>query len=451
MNASLSQDCVPRNTMDQEKQTAEFWRSLVPTLHVLAPPPLPPPPPTTDATSQSLPEVGTDNSMKHRLREEGYFTTKLGIANDLPTLLANGISQLRAAGWPASFILMYDEAWVLSKSADHIMDTVAGNTNNGDMLAWDIDPNRDEAGFSPHRDRQPADISSSFHTNGMPKYSTAWIALTDATPENSCLYMIPKQFDPGYDHPGDVDNIDPLERCLPDKTCYQNIRALPIEHGHGIFFSHRILHWGSRGRKGYAVPRMALSVACSVDSFEPSYFADKEKQLPFPELNVRLGLICGQMICYHERFNFDTTEIRFFTTLWRKLSGNFSSFYQQKVLKDLIPAIEDAMLRGKAGKMGRGEVERMNGKMEAAKGGQKWEGREADGVDKVDEDEDDDMLDAALDAMLEGGNEMDFRDDFDDGGEGLVEAEIVVEVKSDGGEEEEEEPLAKRQKVDINK
>ena len=67
-------------------------------------------------------------------------------------------------------------------------------------------------------------------------------------------------FDPGY-HNGDLDDMDPLQRCLSNKTCYQNIRALPIVAGDGIFFSHRILHWGSRGRVGYTTPRMALSIA----------------------------------------------------------------------------------------------------------------------------------------------------------------------------------------------
>ena len=69
----------------------------------------------------------------------------------------------------------------------------------------------------------------------------------DATAENSCLYVIPKQYDPGYDEPGDLDHIDPLQRCLNSKESFQHIRAVPLTAGEIMIFSHRILHWGSIG------------------------------------------------------------------------------------------------------------------------------------------------------------------------------------------------------------
>ena len=359
---------------------------------------------------------------------------------------------LRRAGWPATFILMYDEAWQLADLANQKMRSLTSNINNGDMLAWDIDPNRDEAGFSPHRDRQPDDIPSSFHsTSGMPKYSTAWIALTDATPENSCLYVVPKMFDPGY-HNGDLDDMDPLQRCLPNKTCYQNIRALPIVAGDGIFFSHRILHWGSRGRVGYTTPRMALSIACSADSFEPCYFLHRDQQLPSPEYLVRLGLVCGQCICYHERFDFNGSEIKLFTSLWRNLSENFSEFYVKKVLKEMLPAIEEAMKRDEERKQERKQERKpmVGNKMvmksaavvavvAAAAATRVGAGDDEEDEENDEDDDEDDMLDEALDAMLEGGDSMDYHDDFDDCGEGVMVAAMDGEQEEEEEEEEEEE------------
>ena len=238
---------------------------------------------------------------------------------------------------------------------------------------------------------------------------------------------------------GDVDAMDPLQRCLPNKNGYQNIMALPVNAGSGVFFSHRILHWGSRGRKGYAIPRMALSIACSTEDFEPSYFANPTEQLPYPSLEVRLGLICGQCICYHERFSFNGKQMKLFTKLWRELKCHFSSFYQKKVLKEMVQAIEEALQRDEQG----GGVN--GGSNSAGKG-------EVDGnkiEENEDSDEDDDMLDAALDAMLEGGDDMDFRDDYDDVGEGF-------EVEKDAGKGEEDEevedpqpfaPSTKKQKL----
>jgi Phytanoyl-CoA dioxygenase (PhyH) len=67
------------------------------------------------------------------------------------------------------------------------------------MLAWYVDPRGHSAdGFAPHRDRQPDDAAASFRADGSAKLATAWVPLTDAAPENSCLYAIPRQHDPGY-------------------------------------------------------------------------------------------------------------------------------------------------------------------------------------------------------------------------------------------------------------
>ena len=46
------------------------------------------------------------------------------------------------------------------------------NVFNFDLLAWHIDAKENRAGFSPHRDRQPDDTSSSFHVDGKAKYAT---------------------------------------------------------------------------------------------------------------------------------------------------------------------------------------------------------------------------------------------------------------------------------------
>ena len=86
-----------------------------------------------------------------------------------------------------------------------------GNRNNMDFLAWYIDPGDGSAaspaaaGFAPHRDRQPRDIAASFKEGGEPKYLTCWLPFTDASPENSCLYVIPKSADPSY-----------MAGCAPD-------------------------------------------------------------------------------------------------------------------------------------------------------------------------------------------------------------------------------------------
>jgi hypothetical protein len=73
-----------------------------------------------------------------------------------------------------------------------------GNRVNMDALAWHVDARNGESGFSPHRDRQPEVSPSTFRSDGSAMYTTCWIALSDATPETGCLYVIPRNCDPGY-------------------------------------------------------------------------------------------------------------------------------------------------------------------------------------------------------------------------------------------------------------
>ena len=80
-------------------------------------------------------------------------------------------------------MLVYDQVWQLLDRLRPAVAAATGNQPNFDMLAFLVDPNRGDAGFSPHRDRQPDDAPGSFRADGSPKYATVWLALTKATPE----------------------------------------------------------------------------------------------------------------------------------------------------------------------------------------------------------------------------------------------------------------------------
>jgi hypothetical protein len=323
---------------------ADFWRAICPKLHI------------RDNNSAAPPFQLASNKitgLKQRISHDGYF--KLPPSKELDWSaniadVAQGIAQLVERGLPASFVFVFDEPWEILHAVSGLMSGLTGgNRIIGDVLAWyvkhiafvrlcvrslvctcrHVDPNKNKSGFPPHRDRQPADIKASFHkpeapgeTVGMPKYISCWIPLTDATPENSCLYVIPAACDPGY---LDGDNTekgeegpDLLRTALSSVNSYQNVRCLAEKAGGAVCFSHRIIHWGSTGRKdtpaeiadraavnrgtggGAAaaantaapantasapgpMPRISLTFACAADDFEQPYFDRKH----FPKvLNV---------------------------------------------------------------------------------------------------------------------------------------------------------------------
>merc|ERR1712224_1034072 len=171
-------------------------------------------------------------------------------------ILAEAIQVLERHGWPATFVAVYDETWQLAQDASQVMKNATGNDMSMDIVAFCVNLAHGAKGFSPHRDRQPEDwkprgipeaVEHTFKTDGMAKYVTIWIALTDANPDNSCLHFIPRSSDPGY-IAGDTEDGDPLARCFQEKEKYGDIRCVPVPAGGASFHTHRTIHWGSRGR-----------------------------------------------------------------------------------------------------------------------------------------------------------------------------------------------------------
>ena len=156
----------------------------------------------------------------------------------------------------------------------------------------------------------------SFRGDGTPKYATAWVALTDASPDNSCLYFIPKDADPGYSAGDDCAAVaslgggDALRACLPTPEAMQRIRAVPAAAGSAVLFGHRTFHWGSAGRRGCTAPRVAMSFGAACPSFEAPYLTGAQgtargvagANVPFPRLAARLALAAAQCIAYADRF-----------------------------------------------------------------------------------------------------------------------------------------------------
>ena len=282
---------------------------------------------------------------------------------------------LRDAGLDPTWVYMYDATWRVVERfrASLEADGFGGDTTlNFDVLAWFVDPATDEktSAFTPHRDRQPDDAPGSFHADGTAKYCTVWLPLTNATPRNSCLYCIPKGIDPGYTT-GDSDDLygpSPLEVALKDKAAYQSVRALPVEAGGAVCFTHRLLHWGSVGDGRKDGPRINLSFGFADPEFEPAYLINARCGT-IPTIAERAGLIAGQMISYHERFPPSAAELRVLKQIFDNVKSSFHDTYVKKVNFEFA----NATLKGV--------------------------------------DADDERVEDALDAMLD--NASDFEDDFE--------------------------------------
>ena len=283
-----------------------YWRALIPELHIH----------DADfqrtALSSSSGGLNITGQLVQRLRgkfiRDGYIQlSTLQGDQRLPWAASIGamgraVQILHDAGWPVAFLQLYDEAWLIAHQLRELLVlTTGGNLFLGDFAIFHIDPAEvGAAGWGPHRDRGADHASVAFRKDGTAMYHTAWVALTDATPANSCLMVISKAQDAGYSA-GDRGR-DPLASVNP-----QAIRAVPSVAGGLVAFTHRLLHWGSATDAPEPAatselppprPRVALSFAVADDGFEAPYF--DRSLLPFPAVGLRVALAAGNLLIYSQ-------------------------------------------------------------------------------------------------------------------------------------------------------
>jgi len=224
-----------------------------------------------------------------RLLREGYF--------QLPPLdwgldvgvLARGVSAVTAAGHLPVFAFMYDEVWVMYARLRALLTAVLTETYM--MLPafwmWHVDGKRERAGWTPHRDNAKNALLSDRSLRAL----TLWVPLTDATPVNGCMYVLPADRDPLYGNGEDaIGNVD-----------LQDVRALPSPAGGLLGWSQGIFHWGGRASANLVTPRISMAVEFQRGDEMPI----DEPLLPpeeIPSLELRLRLILRQVLQYQHMY-----------------------------------------------------------------------------------------------------------------------------------------------------
>lgn len=262
-----------------------FWRKLNPQLAI-----------TEAGDKQSL--TAFDIRYEHwpdylqQLREEGYLQWDKILPPDLVSLLSSTVMSLHRYGINPSFAFVYDIFWSVARRLRQVLAPVLGTGYRQlpDFWIWYIDPTRQDAGWRPHRDR--------IHCNpllddGMPKSLTVWTALTNATPLNGCIYLLPANLDTDYYNFADRDS----------DVNAQGIRALPVSAGSILMWNQRVIHWGGTASPRAREPRISFAIEFQRADERPYnepllYFPDE--LMPF---NLRLMLIAKQFLQYTHMYS----------------------------------------------------------------------------------------------------------------------------------------------------
>jgi hypothetical protein len=256
-------DATPRvDELFQKAIAAPYWAAFAPT------DPLPPESPLSDD------EVAS--AIEH-FRREGYFSTRPVIAAATSEMLRKVIEAVLAAGWPAVFSFAVEPVWAASHSRSlvRLLQGVLGSgyRQRHQIFAHWISPVAGAAGWAPHVDG-----------GGKTERASVWLPLSDATPANGCMMLIPKSR-----MPAEMLGMGwHARKSFTFAETYKLLhaaRAMPAVAGSLLGWDHDVLHWGSHCDGG-GNPRVALalefeSLSCKATRAEPLY--DPKAVPPFAE------------------------------------------------------------------------------------------------------------------------------------------------------------------------
>lgn len=267
-------------------RTPEFWRGLNPHLTVSASP---------LATARPHPAIVSDDaaaSAAVQLDRDGYLATSPVVTDARMAPIRQAMDTLAARGIPAGFVAVYDEYYALFEGLEPLFAPILGErylwVAHG-FWAFRVPPgdqaiNSLWAPASPHRDSLGPDPR--ILAGERPGIMTVWIALTDVTPADSCIYVVPAAADRAF---------RTAERDVhPGQFELQDIRAVPAQAGSVLAWSTHLAHWGSRGSAASTRTRMSATMyfqRADVPAFDASVF---DPSGPVP-LDDRLRWVIGAL------------------------------------------------------------------------------------------------------------------------------------------------------------
>ena len=224
----------------EQLEAEAFWRDLAPGLTIQ--------PGSAPAGPMLQPDAAGSAEMLEVFDREGYIRLPRTQEREQIARLANLVNGVRAASLPPVFAFVYEEMWRPFWRLGPVVDCLLRGPHAimPDLWAWHVDPAKGEAGWEPHRDRS----KFALYPDLRPKAVSMWIPLTDATPLNGCMYVVPKHLDQDY-----RENAPNSIRGSP-----ADVRAVPAAPGDTLIWTQTLIHWGGRTSVMASGPRLSMSV-----------------------------------------------------------------------------------------------------------------------------------------------------------------------------------------------
>lgn len=262
-------------------RSAEYWRSISPVIQVSANAPFPhlEVPQAAEATATRLFEA------------EGYFELPPLLPPDVLEGLNQVIDAVIAAGWPSIFALVDDRFWQCGRlpAVRRLLESRLGKGHQQIPHVWIhiVQAVDGASGWMPHFDGFASARVS------------VWLALTEATTDNGCIYLVPSSVLPDAFRIKDTFVDLPMPDVL---RAMHATRALPVKAGAALGWEFHVFHWGGRAVNPRS-QRRALSMEFLAAAEQPQL--DEQPLLdpdgPLPDLAFRLRAIGLALDTYYKR------------------------------------------------------------------------------------------------------------------------------------------------------
>jgi len=226
-----------------------------------------------------------------RLKIDGYLQLPPLLSPAEVEAMAAAVEAVTGACGSPVFALVYDAFWALPWRLSGALAAILGGAPQllPDCWVWKVNASPNDAGWSPHRDRDHGTIDD----DGTPQIISLWLPLTDATPENGCIYALPAFRDPHY-HTTNPEGRSTIQQL-------QHVRALPADAGAVLCWTHQLLHWGGASSAFAPHPRISVAFELQRQGLKP--FSKPLFALDaLPGFVERLGLI-GRMLLQYQKMH----------------------------------------------------------------------------------------------------------------------------------------------------
>lgn len=196
------------------------------------------------------------------LLQHGYIVGAQSFAKDNCDKINLAMQKLEDAGFPPTFVFMYDVAWESVRAVwRHVEQIIGPCWLEPSIAAFKLNYSKSSKGERyvgnnfgmPHRDYNHID---SLDEEGNPKVLSIWVPTNDINHENGCMYLVPREHDVKWE----TEEYSGAMHTPQFKPTSVKIMA-PYPAGTMMGWTGNTIHWGSKCEAGGAEdPRKSIAL-----------------------------------------------------------------------------------------------------------------------------------------------------------------------------------------------